>query len=431
MTNESMATRARGFGTGRTVLVALCVAGMILCCFLLQAGTGEAAGWLERVCAPGPHVNCASVLASRWSKIGGVSAALLGMVYFGVLLVWFAAIGIPNRAGRRWHLIPIVTTALGVCFSIYFIGIMATQLGVWCTLCVAVHVVNVLMFAVTVASRPDSAGDQAYLSPTRAGIVLGGSAAAAIVLALGVWSFQLQFAVRRLQTEYLSVVNEPAYIEWRLSLQPVNQIPITADDLILGKSDAKNTVVVFSDFQCSNCRMFDQFAQRMVNLGMPVRVVFKHFPMSRACNPHISETLHSRACNFASAVESARSSARHDLSKMLKFHHRIYDIADASALSTNALMRLANELELDASNIEYNFKSDVVQPKIKADIELGHQLGVEGTPAIFVNGQRVKTSWQIVTNDLHPKLDLAATDSLWRRLLSSEPPTSSSPTVGK
>jgi predicted DsbA family dithiol-disulfide isomerase len=54
--------------------------------------------------------------------------------------------------------------------------------------------------------------------------------------------------------------------------------------------------------------------------------------------------------------------------------------------------------------------------RVAEDIELAHRLGVEGTPAIFVNGRQL-WNWHLFTDDARPQVDLKGAQELWDRLL--------------
>ena len=76
-------------------------------------------------------------------------------------------------------------------------------------------------------------------------------------------------------------------------------------------ADAAHTVVVFGDFQCPACAIFETNLNGWVvptaekSYG-GVKVVFKHWPLSPACNKHTGRDAHPKACIAARAAEAAR-----------------------------------------------------------------------------------------------------------------------------
>ncbi|MCA9255311.1 MAG: hypothetical protein KDA33_06720, partial [Phycisphaerales bacterium] len=61
--------------------------------------------------------------------------------------------------------------------------------------------------------------------------------------------------------------------------------------------------------------------------------------------------------------------------------------------------------------------------RVKEDIELGHRLGVDGTPAIFLDGRRL-SQWGLYTTDPPGRPDAKATLRLWSTLLGVSADTS-------
>jgi uncharacterized membrane protein len=100
---------------------------------------GSESGLSERVCKRGKFVDCHSVLASRYSRIFGISFADIGIAFFGSSLLLIAAGSVTGSAGIWWVLAVLFAGSLP--FSIALIG---AQIGMrqLCTLCLGVHVTN-------------------------------------------------------------------------------------------------------------------------------------------------------------------------------------------------------------------------------------------------------------------------------------------------
>ena len=139
-----------------------------------------------------------------------------------------------------------------------------------------------------------------------------------------------------------------------------------------GSEKAMLTIVEFSDLQCPYC---SQFAPILDSLSRSypndVRVVFKNFPLS----------FHPQSRPAAAAAIAA--------GKQGKFFEFRYKVAPHFRdLKDSVYLAVAKDLGLDLNR----FKQDMVlTPEVTkvldADMELGRQVGVEGTPTIFVNGR--------------------------------------------
>ena len=91
---------------------------------------------------------------TRWSFAARIPVAQLGQCYYIFLLVWFAFTGIPRRASRRWHLLPMVLSIIAVLATCYYIFVMAFKMEQWCRLCVLLHLIDFLMCGLVVAVWP-------------------------------------------------------------------------------------------------------------------------------------------------------------------------------------------------------------------------------------------------------------------------------------
>lgn len=370
-------------------------------------------------CAPTVRVNCDYVLGSRWAKIGPIPTAAWGLVYFAVLAAWFTWVGIPNVAGRRWHLFPTIWNAAGAIVSMCLTYAMAVFLPVWCTWCMAAHGVNGALLILTALAWPRNAGSgagppiDAYPSNARAAGAIGFCAGLIGLTMLGLVAHQMQITARKYQMEFLKATNNSDYVLWRYAQGPAMGAPVAPDDFAIGRADAPNTVLAFSDFECVHCAGFHRYAARLTQLFPDdVHCVFKHFPLCKECNRHAGASVHYFACEAARAAEAARRVA----STLDAYRYQELLFANAWQFDRRPYLRLAKDSGIDGDLCRNASGNADVSAKIASDIELGHRLGVENTPAIFLNGRKLE-SWNLLTDEAQPKVDLQQTDHLWERLL--------------
>jgi protein-disulfide isomerase len=57
-------------------------------------------------------------------------------------------------------------------------------------------------------------------------------------------------------------------------------------------------------------------------------------------------------------------------------------------LSLNAILKIAAELKLDEARLKTDMDSKEIRDIVGKDLQDGNKAGVEGTPTIFINGQR-------------------------------------------
>lgn len=133
---------------------------------------------------------------------------------------------------------------------------------------------------------------------------------------------------------------------------------------------AKVTVVEFADYQCPHCARANQaFREVMKEFKGQVRLVFMDFPI----NPSgISRKI----------AEGGVCAQKQN--KYWEFHDMAFD--KQKSLSHASAESFAKELALDMKAFEACMKDEATKALVESAKKEGQRLGVEGTPAIFING---------------------------------------------
>ena len=140
------------------------------------------------------------------------------------------------------------------------------------------------------------------------------------------------------------------------------------------------TIVEFSDFQCPYCKkMAWSLKTAMMNYKDRVRLVFKHYPLDRKCNPFVRRTIHTQACDLAKAGICAQQQGRfwelHDLLFGERFE------------KDRPLQGVAEILGLDVERFEKCMESEEAERLLRIDIDDGRRLKIRGTPVLLINGR--------------------------------------------
>ncbi len=137
-----------------------------------------------------------------------------------------------------------------------------------------------------------------------------------------------------------------------------------------GKKDAKVTIVEFSDFQCPFCARASVIIKRLRELyPNDLRVEYRDFPLAQ----------HPDARGAAEAGRCADEQG-----KFWEYHDLLF--ANARALRDSDLKKYASEASLDVQAFSTCLGSDKVKNAVEKSLALGTKAGVEGTPAIWING---------------------------------------------
>jgi protein-disulfide isomerase len=139
----------------------------------------------------------------------------------------------------------------------------------------------------------------------------------------------------------------------------------------LGPDGAPVTIVEFGDFENPYCRHTeDVLRQVRARYGNKVRVVYADFPLGPY--PHSID-----------AALGARCAGQQG--QFWPFHDALF--ADQSKLAANDLKATAAKLKLDTARFNDCFDKRKADNDLRKDMELAKSLGIEGTPAFFINGR--------------------------------------------
>jgi len=110
--------------------------------------------------------------------------------------------------------------------------------------------------------------------------------------------------------------------------------------------------------------------QVLKNYPEEVKIVFKHFPRPNR----------ESAMTAAFAAQGAES-----YGKFWEFHDLLFK--NSEKLSDQKIQDIAQELGIAQTDFQQMIKDPIIQEKVNQDILEGRQAGVNGTPAVFINGR--------------------------------------------
>ncbi len=155
-------------------------------------------------------------------------------------------------------------------------------------------------------------------------------------------------------------------------LEPLRSSVQSAGFPSRGSASAEVTLVEFSDFQCTYCRALHGTLQQILkNYPDTVRIVFRNYPL---------DSIHSDAQKAAEAALCAGEQER-----FWEMHDAIFE--DQGNLKSEQLKARAADLGLDAEAFSTCLDSGRQAGAVRRDLKEGAALGVNGTPAIFINGR--------------------------------------------
>ena len=165
---------------------------------------------------------------------------------------------------------------------------------------------------------------------------------------------------------------------------PVKEVDIDLKDaIIMGDAKAPVTVVEYADFQCPFCQRYFQqnnsaLISQYVNTGK-VRFVWKDYAFLG------QESIW--------AAEAARCA--NDQGKFWEYHDYLFNnqgAENSGAFSKDNLKKFASALGLNMGQFNSCLDTDKYASVIQKETQEGNKIGVNGTPATFINNKLVADS---------------------------------------
>jgi protein-disulfide isomerase len=160
-----------------------------------------------------------------------------------------------------------------------------------------------------------------------------------------------------------------------------------------GPAAAPVVLVLFSDFQCPYCRDFNLTIEDvMKKYGDKVRLVFRQFPLT---------SIHANAQRAAKA--SLCAAAQNHFWEM---HDLLFQ--NQNSLKEEDIKSRAKDLNLNINAFNSCLDSARISTMIHDDLRAGSMAGVDGTPALFINGRYLGGARSdddiaaIIEEELHP-----------------------------
>lgn len=142
-----------------------------------------------------------------------------------------------------------------------------------------------------------------------------------------------------------------------------------------GAKTAKITIVEFADYQCPHCKAAGESIEKILKaFDGKVKLVFLDYPI----NPS----------GISLAVAHGATCAD-EQGKYWEYHDKAY--ASQRELAQDSPIKLARELKLDEGKFQACMTSTRPKERVTRDRTEGERLGISGTPAIFINGRRIRS----------------------------------------
>lgn len=402
-TSKPAATKASATAVGATVPSpgALWMLGLL--CLIVSAGAAlmlvlqNLAGMAIPGCGEGSP--CASLARSVWGKVPGIGypVSSLGLAYFIAVLGGWALARRGTSNLFRW------IVRAGVFASLLLLTVIVIK-GEFCPYCITVHVGNIAFWLLMEWSSRSGA-----VSARPSAAVVGVFIVASGVLAGVEWQ-QREKIARKEEAELVDSTTKIIQGSGGTDSTTTNvtsstaTAPATAPTGVAnastaasqpqgftgryrsGPEDAPIRIVIFSDYQCNDCRNLEMQAKLLLGSRTDVSLSPKQFPLDIRCNPVLTSTMHDNACKAAKVAEAA--GLLRGSEGFWQMHHWLFE--RGGDFSDPDLQRKLQEWGYDSAEFDQAMNSAEVAQRLRNDALEAQSLGILFTPMVFINGVELR-----------------------------------------
>lgn len=364
----------------RLALVALSIAGIVVCAYAVVLSTGCKHGTVESAfCGmAGDPAACAPAVCGPWGKVLGLPNGLYGLFLF----LPTAALALVAAAYAR---APLGRSALDLVLAAYtfmsaYAVVMAFVLFVVvravCPVCMAFYATALTGLVSAVWSSPEAAGTRLKRALGDLPLLVTDPALrviSALSLVLFVSTAGLYAAARGSTAPAPApddAPTEPRTLGPGERPEPVGPFA--------GGPGSGVDVFVYADYECPHCARMHAELIPIVARRSFARYFHRDYPLDSSCNPMITGKFHENACRAARFAFCADVQGR-----FWEYHDRVFEAQ--RDLSEATFERLARQTNLDWDKMLACVDSEPAKEWVAKQIAEGNRLGLQGTPAVVIN----------------------------------------------
>jgi len=179
---------------------------------------------------------------------------------------------------------------------------------------------------------------------------------------------------------------------------------------VLGEPSAKATIIEFADLRCPFCKQFEEgsmpeIVEQLVRTGK-AKFIFRNLTILDQASPSGEDS--TNAARYASAT-----GLQNKLYPFINIFFLNQGLENQDYVTEDFLLNIASQVNgLDGQKAWNQREDDSVTAELEAAAELGNEMGVTGTPTIFV-GKDEESARRISVSDLSdPTPIIEAVDAL-------------------
>ena len=337
-------------------------------------------------CDVNATVSCTQAYLSPYGSLLGVPVAILGAIWFAVVLALLLAAprGTPAfRENAGAYVFALSTVGLAVVLYLAYASFFILE--ALCLLCVATYIAVIGLFIVSGAAStvPMRRLPSRFARDLRALVSSPLAIAMALVLLAGAGSLVMLFPREGQPAASAATAATAAQAPGQPDFESLWKAA-PREDIGIPSDGAKVLIVKFNDYQCPACAQAHQMYSGIITAlqakhPKQIKAITMDYPLEPECNVNVNREIHAAACDAAAAVRMARP-----LGKAAELEDWLYNNQGAMTPATvrAATVRIAGVTDFDA-------RYAAVLRDVRRDVASGGANRVTSTPTYFINGVRI------------------------------------------
>ena len=157
--------------------------------------------------------------------------------------------------------------------------------------------------------------------------------------------------------------------------------------IVVGSADAPVTVDLYEDFQCPNCKAFEEASGSTLAQLVAAGTVQAHYHGMAFLNTSANDQYSTRALNAAAAVVNAAGPEAFQTFHDLLFAHQPAETG--SGLTDEKLIEYAGQAGATGSTVLAQIRDRTYADWVATATDQASKDGVTGTPTVFVGGTKL------------------------------------------
>ena len=166
-----------------------------------------------------------------------------------------------------------------------------------------------------------------------------------------------------------------------MKYRKIKHNPYRINGNVLGNEKADVIIELYSDYVCPLCYINNIMLHQVAKEFNNIKVIHHNLPFDKVCNPYIDMNMHPGACYMSRAAIAARNQGDYWGMSSLLYEKQPKKFAD--------MIELVKELNFDIDKFKEDINSSATIYEINKEIYDSNRLGIDATPTMFVNGEKV------------------------------------------